>query len=292
MITIELILALFLGFTLGIIAILQIKAVKDTIKEAKLLTKALTTNQNLKGQYGEDCLEAILESCFPEKNINYIKQFITKNIDGKEIKPDYLVKLPNNKSILIDCKLNLDKFLSYTKKPNNVTKNDFVKDLNNTVNQLSNKKYQTSQDIQQPDFILMYIPLEAIITLIYTDKDFLSVVKNANEKNIIIVGNSSILTTIRLVKMLWAQEIQNKNIENIVNVSQNIYDLIAQHSNALSEMKKVLDENNQKFNKEYEKLTSSKLFGFIEQLKQYGIEALEHKIGRKNQEINIHSDFL
>ncbi|MBR2069601.1 MAG: DNA recombination protein RmuC [Candidatus Gastranaerophilales bacterium] len=292
MITSQLILTGFLGFTLGILAILQIKAVKDTLKDAKNLTKALTTNQNLKGQFGEDCLEAILKSCFPEKNINYLKQFITKNEDNKEIKPDYLVNLPNNKSILIDCKLNLDKYLNYVKKPDIARRNEFIKDINTTINNLANKKYQTSKDIAQPNFILMYIPLEPVITLIYTDKDFINIVKNANDKNIIIVGNSGILTAIRLVKILWAQDVQNNNVENIVNLSQNLYDLIAQHSNALYEAKKVLDENMRKFNKEYEKLTSSKIFNAIEQLKNYGIEASNHKIGKKNQELEIHSDFL
>ena len=292
MITSQFILTAFLGFTLGIIAILQIKAVKDTLKDAKTLTKALTTNQNLKGQFGEDCLEAIIKTCYPNKDINYIKQFVSKNEDDKEIKPDYLVNLPNNKSVLIDCKLNLDKYLEYSKNQNASTKNDFIKDLQLTINSLSNKKYQTSSDITQPDFVLMYIPLESVITLIYTDKDFLNIVKYANEKNIIIVGNSSILTVIRLTKMLWAQDMQNKNIDNIVSSAQYIYDFIAQHSNALAEMKKVLEENNEKFEKEYNKLTSSKIFNKIEELKKYGIEAQKHKIGRKNEEININSDFL
>ncbi|MBQ8475952.1 DNA recombination protein RmuC [bacterium] len=292
MLSAQLILTGFLGFSLGILAILQIKAVKDTLRDAKNLAKALSTNQNLKGQFGEDCLEAVLKACYPDKNINYVKQFVSKNEENKEIKPDYLVNLPNNKSILIDCKLNLDKYLDYTKHPDTLRKSEFIKDLNNTVNNLSNKKYQTAINLNQPDFILMYIPLEPIITLIYTDKDFLNVVKNANDKNIILVGNSSILTVIRLTKLLWSQDIQNKNVENIVNATQNIYDLIAQHSQALYEAKKVLNNANEKFDKEYEKLTNSKLFNKIEELKNYGIEALTHKIGRKNQEVNIHDDFI
>ena len=288
----QLILTGFLGFTLGILAILQIKAIKDTLKDAKGLIKSLTTNQNLKGQFGEDCLEAVLQTCFPEKNINYIKQYVTKNENNKEIKPDYLVKLPNNKSILIDCKLNLEKYINFTKKQDSASKNEFIKDLNTTINNLANKKYENAIDLFQPDFILMYIPIESIITLIYTDNDYLSVIKNANDKNIIIVGNSSILTVIRLTKLLWAQDTQNKNIENIINLSQNLYDIVAQHSIALNNMKTILEENNNKFNKEYEKLTSSKLFNYIEQFKNYGIEATQHKIGRKNQEFNIHNDFL
>jgi len=292
MILSQYILTAFFGFTLGIIAILQIKAIKDTIKDARALSRALTTNQNLKGSFGEECLEAIIKTCYPDKNINYIKQFVTKNEDGKEIKPDYLINLPENKSILIDCKLNLDKYLEYSKKTDNTRKNEFIKDLNSTINSLANKKYHTSSDILQPGFVLMYIPLEAVITLIYTDKDFLSVVKNANDKNIIIVGNSSILTVLRLVKMLWSRDIQNKNIENIINSAQGFYDLIACHSNAMAEMKAVMEENMCKFSKEYDKLTSSKLFSKVEELKEYGIEAFKRRDGKKNIETNINSDFL
>ena len=95
-------------------------------------------------------------------------------------------------------------------------KKELIADINSTVNSLANKKYETAKNLIQPDFILMYIPLESVLTLIYTDSDFLSVVKNANEKNIIIVGNSSILTTLRLVNLLWAQNKQQENIENII----------------------------------------------------------------------------
>lgn len=292
MTTIQFILTAFLGFSLGIIALLQIKAVKDTIKDARELAKALSTNQNLKGQYGEDCLETILNSCFLQKDINYIKQYITINKDNKEIKPDYILHLPNNKSILIDCKLNLDKYIEYTKHNNTKSKNEFIKDINITINNLSNKKYHTALNINQPDFILMYIPIEAITTMIYTDKDCINIVKNANEKNIIIVSNSSILTTIRLVKLLWAQDTQNKNIENIINLAQKIYNSAAIHSNILYNIKEVINQNSEKLNKEYEKFNSDEYFKAIEQLKQYGIEAQQIKSGSKLEDNNINRDFL
>ena len=92
---------------------LNTKEINSAIKTANDLTRILTTNQNLKGQYGEDCLEAILQTCYPNNEINYIKQYRTINEENKEIKPDYLVKLPNNKTILIDCKLNLEKYIEY-----------------------------------------------------------------------------------------------------------------------------------------------------------------------------------
>lgn len=269
------------------------KEVQFAIEKANELTKMLTTNQNLKGQFGEDCLEAVLKACYPQENINYIKQFDTINEDDKKIKPDYLIQLPNEKSILIDCKLNLEKFIEFQKENTDIQKSEFIKDLNATINNLANKKYQTSADINQPDFILMYIPLEPVLTHIYTDKDFLNVIKNANEKNIIIVGNSSILTTLRLVKLLWAQNKSEKNIENIINIAENIYEVIAKHSQNIYQFKKAYDENQKLLEKEYENLTkNNKLFKNIELLREYGIQAKTVKIGKKLDEIKIHQDFL
>ena len=271
--------------------ILNTKEINSAIQTASNLTKVLTTNQNLKGKFGEDCLEAILKTCYPNENINYFKQYHALNSENKEIKPDYLVKLPNDKSILIDCKLNLEKYLEYKENPS--LKSEFIKDLNSTISNLSNKKYETAQDLTQPNFILMYIPLEPVITSIYTDNDFLGVIKNANEKNIIIVGNSSILTTIRLIKLLWAQDSQEKNIKKIIDIAQNIYEYISIHSQNLHKLKTMLEENYLNFNKEYEKIsTNNKLFKFAQELADCGIEGTSKKVGKKLDEIKIHQDFL
>ena len=262
-----------------------------TVKETAKLAKILTTNQNLKGQFGENCLENILKICFPNENSDYIKQFETQNEDNKTIKPDFLVKLPNEKSILIDCKLNLEKYISY--KENIGSKNDFIKDLNTTINNLSNKKYETAQEINQPDFILMYIPLEPIISEIYTDNDYIQVIKNANEKNVIIVGNSSVLTAIRLIKLLWAQEKQNKNILNIINTAETLYQEIAKHSQELTKIKIILNEQTNLFNKEFDKISKeNKLFKTAEKLRNYGIQTQDKRTGKKLSEIKINSEFL
>ena len=275
---------------------LNTKEVKDAIKTSSELVKILTTNQNLKGQYGENCLENVLKAVYPQENIDYIKQYETQNDENKTIRPDYLVNLPNNKSILIDCKLNLEKYIDYKESTDELKpekKNNFIKDLNATINSLANKKYEKAIDLNQANFILMYIPLEPVITLIYTDKDFLSVIKNAQEKNIIIVGNSSILTTIKLAKLLWAQDTQEKNIESIINIAQNIYELIAQHSQNLYKIKEQMENNLESFNKEYKKITvENKIFKSAQQLKEFGISPLNKNTGKKINEISSHNDFL
>ena len=246
---------------------------KNMLYETAKLAKSLTTNQNLKGNFGEDCLEAVLRACFPNKNINYIKQLETYNEENKKIKPDYVVYLPNNKSIIIDCKLNLEKFIEFQNASDKYKidkKNELIKDLNSTINNLSNKKYESAINLEQCDFILMYIPLESLISYIYTDSDFISVIKNAQEKNIIIAGNSSIITIIRLVSTLWANYAQEKNIDKIINTAGEIYNLLALHSINLSNMKNTLNNLNDTFNKEFDKLQSdNKLFCAAEELRNY-----------------------
>ena len=270
--------------------------VNNAIKTASNLVSALTTNQNLKGQFGEDCLESILKVCYPNENINYFKQYRVVNAENKEIRPDFVVDLPNNKSILIDCKLNLDKYLEYTDNINTdfvaTKKAEFIKDLNETINSLSNKKYETAQGISQPDFVLMYIPVESIVSLIYTDNDFISVIKNANEKNIIIVGNSSVLTVIRLVRLLWAADAQDRNIEKIVSIAQNIYNLVATHSVKLAQVKNLMMQGLEIFNKEYDKISSDKLFRITQELKDCGISSSSKREGKKLVNVSIHQDFL
>ena len=271
--------------------------VKYAINETSKLTKVLTTNQNLKGRFGEDCLEMILKTCFPNENINYFKQINAVNDQDSEIRPDFVVNLPNDKSILIDCKLNLEKYIEYKENKDefliNEKKNNFIKDLNNTINSLSNKKYETAIGFNQPDFILMYIPLDSVITTLYTDNDFIGVIKNATEKNIIIVGTSSILTTIRLTKLLWAQNKQEQNMENIISIAQEIYESIAQHSKNLFEIKNLLDESAKRFNFEYNRIANeNKLFKNAQQLIEFGIQAKMKKVGKKLGENIIHSDFI
>lgn len=272
---------------------LQSKEVSIALENANKLAKTLTTNQNLKGQFGEECLEAILKIAYPEQNLNYFKQYNSQNEQGAVIKPDYLVKLPNNKSIFIDCKLNLEKFIQYQDNHDMQSKNELIKDLNSTINSLSKKAYETSINDNSFDFVLMYIPLEPLITLIYTDSDFISVVKNAYQKNIIIVGNSSILTTLRLTKGLWREFNQQENIKKIVDISSKIYDEISNHSTNLVKIKNMVDDFTVQFNKEYEKVSKeNKIFKLANELNQLGVNSKLKKEKSKLIEAKIEEEFL
>ena len=173
-----------------------------------------------------------------QENIHYSKQFVS---GGN--KPDFVINLPDNKHLVVDSKVILKNYIEYRQSDNDENlKKAFSSDLTNCIVNLAKKNYEEISELSQPNFILMYIPIESCINLIYTDVDFRSVVELANSRNIIIVGNSSLLVALRLVNQLWRTKIQSQNIENIIAVGESLYNNIALHAQGLLNIQQTLEK--------------------------------------------------
>src|SRR5574344_981291 len=207
--------------------------IKNAISTAEKYARALTTNQNLKGEFGEDWLEQILKFVNLQENVHYVKQYSSQGGSLQGVKPDFVVNLPDDKHLIIDSKVILKHFIDYSQTQDEGIKKTFITDLTNCVNSLAKKDYEGVEELNQPGFILMYIPIETCVNLIYTDYDFKSVVELANSKNIIIVGTASLIVTLRLINQLWATKTQYDSVKNIIEVGSNLYNNIAQHSQKL-----------------------------------------------------------
>lgn len=254
--------------------------IKNAIQTAEKYAKALTTSQNSKGFLGEDLLEQILRFANLQEHIHYEKQLNTNA--GK---PDFVIKLPNNNSLIIDSKVILQNYLEFCETNDVNFKKKFIDDLKICINDLSKRKYYEIDGLNQPEFILMYIPIEPCVNLIYTDKDFKILVENANSQNVIIVGSSSMLVTLRLVNQLWANKTQNDNINNIIAVGENLYKYINVHANNLLGIKKsaqnLLDSVNLEINRLTERNNGS-IFKEAEKLHEYGIKNKSSKKGENS----------
>lgn len=264
--------------------------IKNAISTAEKYAKALTTNQNLKGEFGEEWLEQILKFANLEENVHYTKQFVS---DG--VKPDFLIKLPEDKHLIIDSKVILKNFIEYKQLDDDSIKKVFISDLNTCVNTLAKKNYEDIPNTNQPGFILMYIPIEACVNLIYTDYDFRGVIENANSKNIIIVGSSSLLVTLRLVNQLWASRICYDNVQNIIKVGESLYNNIAVHSQRLLNIQQTIEKASESIQTEINRFklkNNGSIFKDAEKLKEFGIESKNIKSGRKLSENSIQSEFL
>lgn len=265
--------------------------IKNAIATAEKYAKALTMNQNSKGEFGEDWLEQIFKFANLEENVHYTKQFVSEGA-----KPDFVVNLPNDKNIIIDSKVILKNYIEYKQSDDSdILKKSFITDLNNCITNLAKKNYEEIDELTQPGFILMYVPVEACVNLIYTDYDFRKVVELAHSRNIIIVGTSSLLVTLRLVNQLWASQVQYDNVKNIITVGENLYNNIASHAQNLLNIQQLVDKASTGIKTELSRFTAKRngsIFKEAEKLKQFGISSKELKLGKKIVENAIPQEFL
>jgi len=196
-------------------------------EEASNLTKALKGDVKKQGNWGEVVLERILErSGLNEGEQGYQKQFSDTSEDGKRIQPDVVINLPDNKHIIVDSKVSL---IAYERAVNADTEQDrqkFLKEhllsLKNHIKGLSEKHYQTASKLNSPDFVLLFIPIEASFSVaVQEDQELFSF---AWDQKVVIVSPSTLLATLRTISSIWQQENQTRNALEIARQSGALYD--------------------------------------------------------------------
>lgn len=264
--------------------------IKNAISIAEKYAKALTTNQNSKGEFGEKLLEQTLNFANLKENVHYTKQF-----SQGATKPDFIIYLPENKHLIIDSKVILKNYLEYRETETECDKKAFLNDLTTCINQLGNKHYEQIENTHQAGFILMYIPIESCVNLIYTDPDFRKILELANAHNIIITGTSSIIVTLRLVANLWTTKNNYDNVKNIIETGEKLYNNIATHAQNLLTIQSAIENASKSINSEinrFKEKNNGSIFKEAEKLHEFGIEAKNTKSGKKFIENKIPEEFL
>ncbi len=247
-------------------------------QEAKNLVEALTKNQNVKGSYGEDLLDTILQYSGMQEGVHYTKQFVTTSSNLKDetehiVRPDVVINLPNNRHLIVDSKVTLTSYLEYI---NNSEKlKEFKAEVKKRITDLANKNYQNAGDLSQPDFVLMYMPIESSLGLLYEDSELIN---NAYKSNIIIVGTASLLATIRLVNQFFAQQKQGESVSRIVAAGTNLYETFVQFCEDLIDVQKRFEGVSTQLNKTINRFkrgnkNKPSLFSQVEALKEFGINS-------------------
>lgn len=247
-------------------------------QEAKNLTEALTKNQNVKGAYGENLLDTVLQACGMREGTHYTKQFVTTSenlCDETEhkIRPDVVINLPANRHIVVDSKVTLTSYLACVEDKDKIK--DFKAEVKKRIADLANKNYQSADKLWQPDFVLMFMPIETSLQILYQDFDLINF---AYKSNVIIVGTASLLATIRLVNQLFTQQKQCECVNHIVNAGTNLFETFVQFCDDLVDVQKRFDEVNKKLNKtinRFKRRNNNKpsLFSQVESLRDYGINS-------------------
>ena len=195
-------------------------------KEALNLTKALKGDSKTQGNWGELVLERVLEKSGLEKDREYFVQQSFTTPDGKRIVPDVVIHLPDNKKMIIDSKVSLTAYEQYVNEDDDNEKAVLIKEhvnsLKRHIEQLSDKKYEDIYEIDSPDFVLLFIPVEPAFAVALNFENQLY--NKAFEKNIVIVTPTTLLATLRTIDSMWNNEKQQRNAIEIALQAGRLYD--------------------------------------------------------------------
>ncbi len=195
-------------------------------KDANNLTKALRGDQKTQGNWGEFILESVLEKSGLVKDREYKIQESLKNESGSRLRPDVIVYLPDEKNVVIDSKVSLTAYEQYVsaEDDNERTRfvNDHMKSVRAHIKGLSQKSYQNLEELNSPDFVLMFIPIEPAFAVAVQHDPM--IFQDAFEMNIVIVSPSTLLATLRTIANIWRQENQNRNAIEIARQGGALYD--------------------------------------------------------------------
>ncbi len=266
----------------------QINQLKDLniqiSQEASNLTNALKGDNKLQGNWGELILERVLESSGLEKGYEYKTQVSLTNANEDRIQPDAVIYLPDNKHIIIDSKVSLTAYERYVNESDEEERRKHLKahliSVKAHVKGLSDKKYESAEELTSPDFILLFIPIEASFGAAV--KEDVNLFNFAWDKNIVIVSPSTLLATLKTIASLWKQEKQNKNVLKIAEESGKLYDKFVGFLKDIDDIEKSFERTTKQFGEVQKKLHSGSgnIVGRIEKIKKLGAKATK-KIDEK-----------
>ena len=243
-------------------------------KEAENLTKALKGETKTQGYWGEFILQSILEKSGLVKDREYFVQESITSEDGRRYQPDVIVKLPDDKHIIIDAKVSLVAYERYVNEDNKEAKAVALKlhiqSIRRHMKQLSDKDYQKLEAIEGLDFVLLFIPIEPAFSLaVQNDQELFN---DAYSANIVVVSPTTLIATLRTIANIWKNEHQNQNALEIARQSGNLYDKFVGFSNDLIKVGKAMDSAKGSYEDAMNKLTtgSGNLVKRVESIKKLG----------------------
>ena len=246
-------------------------------KETLNLTKALKGDSKMQGNWGELILERVLEKSGLEKDREYFVQQSHTNAEGNRVFPDVVINLPDGKKMIVDSKVSLTAYEKFINEEDEILKNGFLKEhvssIKRHVAQLGDKNYQDLYQMESPDFVLLFIPMEPAFALALNEDT--NLYNKAFEKNIVIVTPSTLLATLRTIDSMWANQKQQENAFEIARQAGALYDKFEGFVADLIKIGKKIDESKVEYQGAMNKLVDGKgnLITSVEKLKKMGAKA-------------------
>ena len=227
-------------------------------RDAINLTRALKGENKTQGNWGEFILESVLEKSGLMKDREYFVQVSLTDEDGNRLQPDVVVKLPEDKSIVIDSKVSLNAYerlsSAETDAEIEAARKEHLLSVRNHLKGLSGKNYQKLHGVKSLDFVLLFIPIEpAFATAVQLDP---AIFQEAFDKNIVIVSPTTLLATLRTIASIWRQEHQNRNALEIAKKGGDMYDKFAAFAEDLIKLGTQMDTSKKTYDEAMKKLST------------------------------------
>ena len=232
-------------------------------QDANNLASALKGDNKTQGDWGEIQLELLLEKAGLSKGIHYEAQPSFADEDGRQKRPDFVVNLPDGKQLVIDSKVSLKAYDQFLAANNEADRQRLLKahvdSIRQHIKNLSSKNYQQLYQIQSPDYLLLFIPIEPAFTLAIQQDNRLFL--DALEGHIVIVSTSTLLATMRTVSYIWKQEKQKNSVLEIARQSGMLYDKFVNFVEDLKAIGQRLEQAKGAYHDAMNKLVDSKKYG-------------------------------
>lgn len=242
-------------------------------KDANNLANALKGDSKTQGDWGEAQLEVLLEKSGLMKDVHYSTQGGYEDQEGNIKKPDFIINLPDNKHLIVDSKVSLTAYELYfnsKEEDEKVNLKNHLSSIRKHFKDLSSKNYTELYGINTPDQVFMYVPIEPALFLALQEDN--NIFMDAYDKRIVLVSNTTLLSTLRVVSELWKFDDQKRNVLEIAKQSGLLYDKFEGFIADLITVGKHINGSQNSYIDAMNKLCEGQgnLVGKVEKLKQLG----------------------
>ena len=241
-------------------------------EEARNLTTALKGDSKKQGDWGEFILERTLEASGLVKGQEFLMQ---ETFDRQ--RPDAVIRLPEDRAIVVDSKVSLTAYERSISLEDEELRNQALKEhlqsLKKHVDELSDKDYSAIEQINAPDFVLLFVPVEPAFGAALREDP--NLYQYAFDRKIVLVTSTTLMATIKTVANLWKLEKQNKHAHEIARQAGNLYDKFIGFLGNIEDIGKALQKATDAHEKGVGQLSSGSgnLISRVEKLRALGIRA-------------------
>lgn len=240
-------------------ALEQTRQMNDALaKEAKDLTEALK-NPKMQGNWGEMILENVLTSAGLAEGKDYEKQAFLRGEDNSRNYPDFLIHLPQGRTVVIDSKMSLVNYKNWAVATDEAEKDRFlkahVKDVRAHIDELAAKEYQNLLKDRGLDFVFMFIPIEyAYFAALQADPQLN---EYARQKGVSVVTASNLFAVMQVVENLWRMERTNKNMDKILALGAEMHQRVSRFVTRMEDINTKLQATRKSYDDAMTSLTGN-----------------------------------